>query len=88
MTIFTYSTWWNAAFQRNMSLDDTSMMMAQLAELRINRDDADVTLNCQGDVVMAHSLILKTRCMYKPFIDIVCVVNFTIKRTFLNAAVG
>ena len=37
------------------------LMMAQLAELRTNRDDADVTLNCQGDVIMAHSLILKTR---------------------------
>ena len=51
-----------------MSVDGSSKMMAQLAELRINRDDADVTLNCQGEVIMAHSLILRTRCLQKPFI--------------------
>ena len=45
----------------NMSLDGTHLMMAQLAELRINREGADVTLNCQGEVIMAHSLILRTR---------------------------
>ena len=32
-----------------------------LAELRNNRDDADVTLKCQGEAIMAHSLILKNR---------------------------
>ena len=78
MRNFTYSTGWNIAFQRNMSLDDTSMMMAQLAELRTNRDDADVTLNCQGDVILAHSLILSTRCVHKPFI--LYDVNFTTNR--------
>ena len=45
----------------NMSVDGTHLMMAQLAELRTNRDDADVSLNCQGQVIMAHSVILKTR---------------------------
>merc|ERR550519_353691 len=38
--------------------------MAQLAELRSNRDEADVTLNCQGEVVKAHSFILGTRSEY------------------------
>ena len=32
-----------------------------LAELRNNREDADVTLHCQGEVIMAHSSILKIR---------------------------
>ena len=35
--------------------------MAQLAEFRSNRDDADVTLNCQLEVIKAHSLILGIR---------------------------
>ena len=39
-------------------------LMAQLAELRNNSDDADVTLNCEGEVVKAHSLILGTRYTY------------------------
>ena len=33
-------------------------LMAYLAELRNNGDNADVSLNCQGEVVKAHSLIL------------------------------
>ena len=45
----------------NMSVDGTHLMMAQLAELRTNRDDADVSLNCRGEVIMAHSLSLKNR---------------------------
>ena len=37
-------------------------MDTQLAEMRKNTDaDADVTLNCQGEVLMAHSLILGMR---------------------------
>ena len=37
-------------------------MEAQLAEMRKNTDDdADVTLNCQGEVVKAHSFILGMR---------------------------
>ena len=40
-------------------------IMAQMAELRNNRDDADVTLNCQGELIKAHSLILRTRYAYK-----------------------
>ena len=43
-----------------MSFDNTQFM-AQMAELRNNRDDADVTLNCQGDLIKAHSFILGTR---------------------------
>ena len=35
--------------------------LAQLAEFRSNRDDADVTLNCQGEIIKAHSLILGIR---------------------------
>ena len=44
-----------------MSFDHLTQFMAQMAELRNNRDDADVTLNCQGEVIKAHSLILGTR---------------------------
>ena len=36
-------------------------LMAQIAELRINREDADVTLYCHGEVIEAHSLILGIR---------------------------
>ena len=43
-----------------MSFDSTQFM-AQMAELRNNRDDADVTLNCQGELIKAHSFILGTR---------------------------
>ena len=44
----------------SMSFDSTQFM-AQMAELRNNRDDADVTLNCQGELIKAHSFILGTR---------------------------
>ena len=44
-----------------MSFDSTQFM-AQMAELRNNRDDADVTFNCQGELIKAHSFILGTRC--------------------------
>ena len=44
-----------------MSFVDSTHLLAQLAELRNNRDDADVTLKCQGKVVKAHSFILGTR---------------------------
>ena len=43
-----------------MSFDSTQFM-AQMAELRNNRDDADVTFNCQGELIKAHSFILGTR---------------------------
>ena len=46
-----------------MSFADSTHLLAQLAELRINRDNADVTLNCQGEVIKAHSFILATRCV-------------------------
>jgi len=46
-----------------MSFADSTHLMAQLAELRNNRDDADVSLNCQGEVIKAHSFILATRCV-------------------------
>ena len=39
--------------------------LAQLAEFRSNRDDADVTLNCQGELIKAHSFILATRYIFK-----------------------
>ena len=40
---------------------DTTHLMAQLAELCNNREEADVTLNCQEEVIKAHSFILATR---------------------------
>ena len=40
---------------------DSSHFMAQLAELRNNRDNADVTLDCQGELIKAHSFFLATR---------------------------
>ena len=49
-----------------MSLGST-LLMAQMAELRNNRDDADVTLNCQGVVIKAHSFLLGIR--YDMFLD-------------------
>ena len=47
-----------------MSFDSTQFM-AQMAELRNNRDGADVTLNCQGELIKAHSFILGTRYDFK-----------------------
>ena len=47
-----------------MSFDHLAQLAAQMAELRNNRDDADVTLNCQGEVIKAHSLVLGIRCVY------------------------
>ena len=46
--------------RHNMSFDSRHFK-AQMAELRNNRDDADVTLNCQGELIKAHSFILSTR---------------------------
>ena len=40
---------------------DSSHFMAQLAELRNDRDNADVTLDCQGELIKAHSFFLATR---------------------------
>ena len=40
---------------------DSSHLMAQMADLHENRDNADVTLNCQGKLIKAHSFILATR---------------------------
>ena len=39
----------------------TTYLGTQLAELRVNTDEADVTLNCQGEVIKTHSLILGMR---------------------------
>ena len=39
----------------------SSEVIRWLAELRNKRDDADVTLNCHGEVIMAHSLFLTMR---------------------------
>ena len=44
-----------------MSFADSTHLLAQLAELRISRDNADVTLNCQGEVIKAHSFVLGIR---------------------------
>ena len=40
---------------------DSSHLMAQMADLHENRDNADVTLNCQGELIKAHSFFLATR---------------------------
>ena len=32
--------------------------VAKMSELRLNRDEADVTFNCNGRVIKAHSYIL------------------------------
>ena len=37
------------------------MNIAASAELRQNRASADVTLNCEGKTILAHSLILDMR---------------------------
>ena len=39
----------------------TSTLMAKMSELRLNRDEADVTFNCNGRVIKAHSFILGMR---------------------------
>ena len=39
----------------------TSPLLAKMAELRFNRTNADVTINCEGRVIMVHSLILDMR---------------------------
>ena len=36
----------------------TSTLMAKMSKLRLNRDDADITFNCNGRVIKAHSYIL------------------------------
>ena len=44
-----------------MSFDHLAQFMAQMAELRNNRDNADVTLNCWGETINAHSFVLGIR---------------------------
>ena len=48
-------------FQRTEMSFDSTHFLDQLADLRNNRDDADVTLDCQGELVKAHFFILATR---------------------------
>ena len=48
-------------FQRTEMSFDSTHFLDQLADLRNNRDDADVILDCQGELVKAHSFILATR---------------------------
>ena len=49
-------------FRNGMSFDHLTQFMADMAELRNNRDDdADVTLHCQGEVIVAHSCVLGIR---------------------------
>ena len=58
---------------------DSSHLMAQMADLHENRDNADVTLNCQGELIKAHSFILATRfdCTFsKQDCVPVCFMNF------------
>ena len=39
----------------------TSTLMAKMTELRLERDEADITFNCNGGVIKAHSFILGMR---------------------------
>ena len=39
----------------------TSHLVAQLVQLRLNREDADVTITCGGKIIKAHSFILGMR---------------------------
>ena len=39
----------------------TSHLVTQMVELRHNREDVDVTLNCGGEVIKAHLFILGMR---------------------------
>ena len=39
----------------------TSLFKAQLVKLRNDRDHADFTLKCEGELIKAHSLILRMR---------------------------
>ena len=37
---------------------ETTGLVTHMAALRVNTEDADVTLKCQGEVVKAHSFVL------------------------------
>ena len=66
-------------FQRSEMSFDSTHFLDQLADLRNNRDDADVILDCQGELVKAHSFILATRsdCTFsKQDCVPVCFMNF------------
>ena len=66
-------------FQRTEMSFDSTHFLDQLADLRNNRDDADVILDCQGELVKAHSFILATRfdCTFsKQDCLPVCFMNF------------
>ena len=39
----------------------TSQSVAKVVDLRISKDDADVTLNCEDKVIEAHAYILEIR---------------------------
>ena len=39
----------------------TSQFVAKVVDLRISKDDADVTLNCKDKVIEAHAYILEIR---------------------------
>ena len=47
-------------FSHNMDIAQTKFM-AKVEELFNNRDNADVTLYCEGESIMAHSSILEMR---------------------------
>ena len=49
----------------------TSQLIAKMAKLRHNRANADVTINCEGKVIMVHSLVLDMR-----YVHSVCVFVF------------
>ena len=44
-----------------MNTTATSYLVAHLVQLRLNREDADVTITCGGKIIKAHSFILGMR---------------------------
>ena len=46
-----------------------SALVAKIHHLRVNREDTDVTLKCQGTVIEVHSFILGMRWTLELFIN-------------------
>ena len=63
MTIESHTTIGNFLFMLSTHRMDmgTSTLMAKMSELRLKREEADVTFHCNGGVIKAHSFILAMR---------------------------
>ena len=53
----------------------TSYLVAQLMKLRLNREDADVTVTCGGRTIKAHSFILGMRYCRNTLLKMFAAVN-------------